>query len=280
MVITNKTFAVIKINPKLMQNIYIQIILLIAVFALSAGCKKNSTVTPVNTAAAANPIPVKPVITGISTLSGLPGLEVVINGADFNANKTADTVTFNGIVATITLATDTAITVIVPATAATGKIVLKTNNTSLTYPTDFKVSQLTKINFGPWNISNMAVDAAGNIYNYRGGTVYVLKPSASGLVQTTLATINALINGLTVDANNVYVSCGYDNNPYSSSNYYVQPSSPVNNYYIYKITPLGVASVFAGNGIQGNVDGPGISAEFTAPTNLALPEMYMLLTAT
>ena len=65
-----------------------------------------------------------PVISGLNPDSGPAGTSVVITGANFGASQGTSTVTFNGVTALPSTWSDTSITVPVPATAATGPVVV------------------------------------------------------------------------------------------------------------------------------------------------------------
>ena len=65
-----------------------------------------------------------PIVTSLSPALGQVETTVVIGGANFGASQGAGTVTFNGVAATATSWSDTSITVTVPATAATGPVVV------------------------------------------------------------------------------------------------------------------------------------------------------------
>ena len=72
---------------------------------------------------------VKPVIAGLSRVSGPEGTTVVITGTGFGASQGTSSVTFNGTGATPTGWSDTSITVTVPAGAATGSVVVTVDAT-------------------------------------------------------------------------------------------------------------------------------------------------------
>lgn len=65
-----------------------------------------------------------PTITTITPLSGTIGSTVVITGNYFSLNRSENLVKFNGVIATVTQATSTQLTVTVPTGATTGKIAI------------------------------------------------------------------------------------------------------------------------------------------------------------
>jgi serine/threonine-protein kinase len=96
--------------------------------------------------------------------------------------------------------------------------------------------------------NGVAVDVAGNIYVT---DVYAVRKITPTGIVSTLANINFTLNDLVVDtAGNVYVAA--------------------TNFQIYKITPSGQLSVFAGSGQDAVVDGTGTSASFNAAITLAI----------
>jgi hypothetical protein len=97
-------------------------------------------------AAAFPPSPLKPgtviatpVITRFTPATGQAGTSVVISGRHFAPVAAGNVVSFNGIAATVTQATDTTLTVRVPAGAATGKITVVTPDGTTASVTDFTV---------------------------------------------------------------------------------------------------------------------------------------------
>ncbi|MDX2413792.1 MAG: IPT/TIG domain-containing protein [Bacteroidales bacterium] len=68
-----------------------------------------------------------PTITDISTDIGIAGDEVTITGTYFSVTPANNTVSFNGIVATVTESTETSITATVPVGATTGDLTLSVN---------------------------------------------------------------------------------------------------------------------------------------------------------
>ena len=65
-----------------------------------------------------------PAITVISPDSGAPGSVVTIVGSGFGASPASASVTFNGAVATPKKWSDTSITVVIPAGASTGPVLI------------------------------------------------------------------------------------------------------------------------------------------------------------
>jgi hypothetical protein len=81
----------------------------------------------------------RPTISSLSTTTGPAGTPVTINGTSFDSTKATDSVTFNGVPATVLTATTTKITTTVPEGATTGNIVVVTS-IGLTTGTGFTVS--------------------------------------------------------------------------------------------------------------------------------------------
>ncbi|MBO9203018.1 MULTISPECIES: SMP-30/gluconolactonase/LRE family protein [Niastella] len=115
-----------------------------------------------------------------------------------------------------------------------------------------------------YNVKGIAIDAAGTLYVCDDGNYIIRKITLSGVVTTLTsggygfadgpgATAKfSTVEGIAVDKNgNVYV-CDAGNNR------------------IRKITPAGVVSTLAGTGVPGGNDGPGASATFNAPIDVAV----------
>jgi len=86
----------------------------------------------------ANPAPI--VISGFVPTSGPAGTEVTLAGAGFSSTPAANGVTFNGVAATVSSATATALTVIVPPGATTGRIAATVGGYTATSAQDFFVT--------------------------------------------------------------------------------------------------------------------------------------------
>jgi hypothetical protein len=81
-----------------------------------------------------------PVIASFTPASGQTGTVVSIIGSNFNRASNANLVKFNGITATVTTASTTELSVIVPPEATTGKITVTTSAGTATGAIDFVVS--------------------------------------------------------------------------------------------------------------------------------------------
>jgi hypothetical protein len=112
----------------------------------------------------------------------------------------------------------------------------------------------------------ITVDSAGNIYLADAGNSLIRKVTPAGVVTTIAGTAGARgsANG-TGPAANFQDPLGIA--VVSGGNLYVADSG---NNEIRMITPAGVVSTFAGvTGVSGSADGPGSSATFNGPWNLA-----------
>ena len=98
--------------------------------AVPANATTGSVVVTVDgTASNAMTFSVKPVVGGLSRVSGPEGATVEITGTGFGPSQGTSTVTFNGAGATPTNWSDTSITVTVPSGAATGSVVVTVGGT-------------------------------------------------------------------------------------------------------------------------------------------------------
>lgn len=111
----------------------IQVLAIIAAcIFIFASCKKE-VITAAGTAS----------ITGFSPSSGPSGTTVIISGTNFSTVLASNTVTFNGVHATVSGATIGQITATVPVGAITGRISITVNGTggTATSSSDFTVTQ-------------------------------------------------------------------------------------------------------------------------------------------
>jgi hypothetical protein len=103
-----------------------------------------------------------PSITSFSPTSGLVGTTVTVLGNDFSTTVSENNVQFNGIVAVVTAASATSLTVIVPAGATTGAINVTVNSFTATSSSVFTVlttstcNGISKNNAKHWYFGNNA----------------------------------------------------------------------------------------------------------------------------
>ncbi len=142
---------------------------------------------------------VSPTITSFTPTSGVVGTTVIITGTNFSTTASANTVTFNGIAATVTAATATQLTVTVPTGATTGKIVVTVNSVAATSASDFTVttaatSAPTITSFTPTSGSegttvtitgtNFSTTAANNTVAFNGTAATITAATATQLTVT------------------------------------------------------------------------------------------------
>ena len=80
--------------------------------------------------------------------TGLAGTVVTINGSGFNSTAAANTVSFNGQAATVSAATPTSLTVVVPAGAGSGPITVSNGNGSVSSTSPFTVGPAVSVTSG------------------------------------------------------------------------------------------------------------------------------------
>ena len=139
---------------------------------LSTGCGKSSSPTP-------TPTPPAPTITSFSPVSAAAGEQVIINGTNFSTTTSSNSVKFNGAVASVSSATTTQLTVIVPTGITNGKITVTIGGQTATSTADFILLGMVSTLAGNGSMGNvngtgtaaqfghapdLALDAAGNIY--------------------------------------------------------------------------------------------------------------------
>ncbi|SHG86868.1 NHL repeat-containing protein [Chryseolinea serpens] len=133
-------------------------------------------------------------IASLSPAQGPAGTMVTITGIGFSTTTTANTVTFNGVPATITLATGNQLIATVPASATTGVVKISTGGKEVSGPV-FTVTQpssltVTGINpaSGPTGIdvtltgTGFSTTAAQNKVKFNGATAVVKSATATQLV--------------------------------------------------------------------------------------------------
>jgi len=228
-----------------------RIIVIMAVITLFWGdCRKNNNTTTITGT--------MPAIVSLSVAGALANSAISIYGTNFSAVVANNTVTFNGITAKVNSASATEIVVTVPANATTGKIILTTNGTTLAYATDFNVLTMTKsTDFNGFqsfrNLSYMSADVAGNVYCSLGSdTIYKITPLSVVTAFGIIGANKTVVGGTAADA---------------AGNIYVVDETE---FKICKITPAGVVSTLAGNGVSGFADGQGAAAQFVSPIGLAI----------
>lgn len=108
---------------------------LIAVLFISAcgGGGGDSSGSTAGTSSAAT-------ITSFNPTSGAPGSTITIAGTNFSTTSANNTVRFNGIAATVTAATTTSLTVMVPSSASTGTVSVQAAGETATSADSFIVS--------------------------------------------------------------------------------------------------------------------------------------------
>jgi len=262
-------------TPKSSSNcIYFVLYVLIAVCWTS--CSKSGSGTG-SSGSSGTSGQMTPTISSIAPDSGALNSTVVITGTNFSSNTSQDLVSFNGVTASISSATSTQLTVVVPQGAGTGAVKVNVNGQGATGPVfnyiyTYVVSTLaggtqgfldgtgTAAEFAdPYGI---AVDTAGNIIVADDGSSSIRKVTPNGVVTTLtggpgyqdgpVASSQFLHPlGVTVDAaNNIYVA-------------------DAGNHKIRMINNSNMVTTIAGS-TEGYADGPVSVAQFEFPWNLAV----------
>ncbi|MGE0587589.1 MAG: IPT/TIG domain-containing protein [Cyclobacteriaceae bacterium] len=221
-------------------------------------------------------------ITSVEPSAGPAGAEVVITGENFDDLPGGTTVRFNGTVANVKSLTTTEIVVLVPETAGTGKVTVKTAAGTIDGPIfEYIYSAVVTTYAGDGTLgfangpaleakfnfpSGLVFDQTDNLYICDRDINLIRKLDVNtGLVSTHagsgssassdgngLSASFARPDGITIDAEgNLIVT------EFLSGN-------------IRKVTPDQAVTTIAGNGISGFAEGVGSAAQFNAPYGIAI----------
>jgi len=156
-----------------------------------------------------------PTISSFTPASGPIGTTVTITGTNFSAITSNNTVTFNGVAATVTASAATSITVTVPLGATTGSIAVTVAGITATSATNFTVTTVslpTIISFAPpagiigasvtITGTNFSTTPANNTVMFNGTTAIVTASTATSITTTvptgaTTGTITVAVAGNT-----------------------------------------------------------------------------------
>ncbi|NII25933.1 hypothetical protein HB364_12630 [Pseudoflavitalea sp. X16] len=225
----------------------------------------------------------RPVITTFSPDKGAAGDEVTLTGEYFGTTPADNTVTFNGVAATVTAASSTQLKVLVPVGASTGNITVTVGQYSRTAATPFTVlsaaaTTVTTLAGDGANasvdgigtaasfrtITGLAIDPAGNLYVVE-NTHKIRKVDAATAVTTFAGSgARAYADGTGTAASfdsPVGIAIGTDGNLYLPDYW---------NQRIRKISPGAVATTLAGSGTRGFADGTATTAMFSLPRDVAV----------
>ncbi len=157
-----------------------------------------------------------PTITNFSPTGGNVGSTVVINGANFSTTPANNTVTFNGVAATVTASTANSITVTVPPGTTTGPIRVTVSGLNVTSSTNF-------------TLSAPIISAAEYFFNTDpgpgNGTAIPLTPAG----EIDLTNLNFITTSLPVGWHTVHVRARDTNNTwgfYESRRIYIREPAP------------------------------------------------------
>ena len=224
-----------------------------------------------------------PVITGFSPPYGAQHGDILtITGDNFSDIPSENSVTLNDITAEVISASKTEIKVIVPKNRNFyGKIHVTVGGATAESADDFNYLLTVTVSswgngmagFADGNISSaqfnnpcgIAIDLQDNVYVADRNNHCIRKVTPTGVVSTLAGSGMAGFadgNGAEAQFNN---PCGIAVDP--QGNVYVADR---NNHSIRRVTPAGVVSTLAGNGMAGFADGNGSEAQFGNPCDIAI----------
>lgn len=235
-----------------------------------------------------------PVLKAVTPLSGPAGVEMIIKGENFSAIADEVAVMINGKAATITTVSDKQIVLKVPESAGTGKVEVTVNDQTTAGPI-FKEQALSVTKISPDNgvegtqvtITGLgfSATAADNIVLFNGIVVPVIAATETTLtvkVPTGAKTgaIEVRVNGLEAigpvftKSGVITLAGGPTQDIFSfpnaitidrSGNVFVADGNK-----IFKVTPSGTATLFAGDAAAGFADGVGTQARFNYINTLGI----------
>lgn len=249
--------------------------ILILTIILVSSCKKKDGVQP-------SPEPQSTFeISGIVPDKGPHSSIVIINGSGFSSTPSMNMVKFNGKDAIALSASATQLTVEVPKGAGTGLVTIQAGSKTATGPVFnyvFKITVSTVSGNGSAGYldgnaasatfntpTDVAVDSKGNLFVSDGLNHCIRKITPLGVVETLAGSGNpGFVDGIGKSAKFNYpeglIIDGQDN-------IYV---ADADNHSIRKITPDGIVTTIAGDGIRGFKNGHTASSRFNEPVSLAI----------
>jgi sugar lactone lactonase YvrE len=121
-----------------------------------------------------------PIVTGISPLGALAGQPITISGYNFGTSP--DSVTFNGVTATVMTWSSTSITATVPANVTLGDIFVNTVDANTPYSNGAIFTPYSIFAPSVTNPFGITVDTIGNLYVASNSTNYIKRITPAGVV--------------------------------------------------------------------------------------------------
>lgn len=239
----------------------------------------------------------QPAISSLSADAGMRNSSLVIMGALFSPVLSENTVTINGVKATVNsvkaidyegstsgttqngdlyssvdrkIYAGVALNITIPANATNGKLVVTSYGKTVTYATDIDILHQTFTSSPSTMIKSISLDGAGNMYGTVKNTVVKVAPGGTISTLAAIGDSNVILGDCVADAAGyVYVASGDDYtilpNPADHNMPLYRPTEVSSK--IFKVTPGGTVSVFAGS-TNGMADGQGSDAKFRSPTHI------------
>lgn len=184
-------------------------------------------------------------ILDISPDNGLTGTTVTITGSGFSTNPGNNNVSFNGIKAQVTAATENQLTVLTPVQVSTGTIRVKVADQEALAPREFRRAGIITMAIDP-GIRRIAVDNQGNVYAADISNHQILKISSEGQKTLFAGDPNGQAGNQNGKGPNARFNLSYTTGIVidKQQNLYVSEST---NRAIRKISPSGEVSTFSAN---------------------------------
>ncbi|MEO6979651.1 MAG: IPT/TIG domain-containing protein [Mucilaginibacter sp.] len=248
-----------KLYQSLSRRLSLLGLMLILIMA-SACSKKDAPKPPIDPPAAA------PTVTSLDIREGAANTLVTITGTNFSTTASNDLVYFNGTQATIQSATETQLTVTVPAAGSSGEVTLKVKGVPLsggtfTYLPALAISSLSLSESG----YGLDITITGTGFASQGFTFNEAVYFNGKLAKITKGTNTAITATVPLGAGTGPVSVKFNK---------VTAIGPV---FTYDLTA--VVTTFSGSGVSFYGDGSATVATFTEPSNIAIDANGVFYTA-